>query len=120
MKLATYETKNLNEWKLLKGKNPTAMYKSHNWNTNQKHNLCPSTYDFLSEFNLSTSTLDFFRLNTTREKPSSRAGFRYISSAGARATDTALQLTGSSSAGATRATTTSVSSCVDTTRATTN
>src|SRR4051794_7773527 len=49
---------------------------------------------------------------TPREKPSSSVGFRYISSAGARATDTTLQLIGSSSAGATRATTTSVSSSV--------
>ena len=56
----------------------------------------------------------------TREKPSSSAGFRYISGVGARATNTELWLTGSSSEGATRATTTSVSSSVDTTHATTN
>ena len=56
---------------------------------------------------------------TTREKPSSSAGFRYISSAGARTTDTALQPSGSSSVGATHATTTFVSSSVYTTRATT-
>ena len=37
--------------------------------------------------------------NTTREKPSSSAGFRPISSAGTRATNKALQLTYSSSAG---------------------
>ena len=35
---------------------------------------------------------------TTREKPSSSAGIRFISSAGSRATDTSLQLTFSSSA----------------------
>ena len=47
---------------------------------------------------------------TTREKPSSSAGFGPISSTGATATNKALQLTYSSSAGATRATTTSFSS----------
>ena len=52
------------------------------------------------------------RLLTTREKPSSSAGFGPISSAGAGATNKALQLTYSSSAGATRATTTSISSSV--------
>ena len=50
--------------------------------------------------------------DTTREKPSSSTGFGPISSAGAGATNKALQLTYSSSAGATRATTTSFSSSV--------
>ena len=43
--------------------------------------------------------------NTTRENPSSSVGFDAISSAGGRATSTALQLTFSSSAFRTRATT---------------
>ena len=45
------------------------------------------------------------RTDTTRENPSSGAGFDAISSAGGRATSTALQLTFSSSAFRTRATT---------------
>ena len=47
---------------------------------------------------------------TTREKASSSAGFRPISSAGTRATNKALQLTLSSSAACTRATTIDYSS----------
>ena len=42
--------------------------------------------------------------NTTRENPSSSAGFEASSSAGGRATNKALQLTHSSSAALTRAT----------------
>ena len=47
---------------------------------------------------------------TTREKASNSVGFRPISSAGARATNKALQLTLSSSAACTRATTIDYSS----------
>ena len=52
------------------------------------------------------------QITTTREKPSSSAGFGPISSAGAGATNKALQLTYSSSAGTTRDATTSFSSSV--------
>ena len=49
--------------------------------------------------------LMFIGGDTTRENPSSRAGSEAISRAGSRATTTALQLTVSSSAVCTRATT---------------
>ena len=52
------------------------------------------------------------QIYTTRENPSSSARFEASRSAGGRATNKALQLTYSSSAGATRATTTSFSSRV--------
>ena len=48
--------------------------------------------------------------DTTRENPSNSAGFEAISSAGTRATNKALQLTLSSSAACTRATTIDYSS----------
>ena len=60
--------------------------------------LAPNTIKGLSIPSLS-------RANTTRENPSSSAGFEAISSAGTRATNKALQLTVSSSAVCTRATT---------------